>query len=63
MLAASADRGAAEAGERTLRQAWVDWYARALESVLRLPVEPAGDRLRERVAAAVAKVRSAVGPK
>ncbi|HSK08836.1 MAG TPA: M28 family peptidase [Vicinamibacterales bacterium] len=53
LLNGAADRAAAEAGERALRAAWTAWYARALESVLALPVTPASDALRGRVRAAV----------
>jgi aminopeptidase YwaD len=50
------DRTQAEAGERVLMDAWRTWYARALESVLALPVTPAGDRLARRVRAAQARI-------
>lgn len=53
-LAKAADRAATEAGERALRNAWKQWYANALESVLALPVQPAGDALQARVRAAIA---------
>ena len=40
-LAGATDHAAAEAGERVLMDAWKQWYARALESVLALPTTPA----------------------
>ena len=56
-IAEAKDKAAAEAGERVLRDAWVAWYTRALESVLELPLAPAGDRLEPRVRAAIKKLR------
>ena len=49
----AADRAAAEAAERTVLEAWRKWYTRALESVLALPAEPAGEKLQARVKAAI----------
>jgi len=56
-IAEASDKAAAEAGERVLREAWIAWYTRALESVLELPLSPAGDRLEPRVRAAIKKLR------
>jgi hypothetical protein len=50
------DRAAAEVTERTVFEAWKTWYARALESVLSLPVATPSDDLRARVQAASAKI-------
>jgi aminopeptidase YwaD len=55
----AADRAAAEAAERTILDAWRKWYTRALEGVLTLPVEPAGERLRARVRAAIDQLNGA----
>jgi aminopeptidase YwaD len=55
----AADRAAADAGERTILNAWGKWYTRALESVLTLPVEPADARLQARVKAAVERLNAA----
>jgi aminopeptidase YwaD len=44
------DRAAAE---QTIIEAWKKWYGRALESVLTLPAEPAGEKLQARVRAAI----------
>jgi aminopeptidase YwaD len=52
----AADRAAADAGERVILDAWKKWYTHALESVLALPVEPAGAKLQARVRAAVEKL-------
>jgi aminopeptidase YwaD len=57
----AADRAAAEAVERVILDAWKTWYTRALESVLRLPVEPADGRLQARVKAAIERLNSAPG--
>lgn len=56
ILDKAADRAAAEAVERTILEAWKTWYTRALDSVLALPAEPAGEKLRGRVRAAVERV-------
>jgi aminopeptidase YwaD len=56
MVAKSTDRAAAEATERAVMDAWKAWYARALDSVLLLPVTPASDKLQARVAAAKKKL-------
>jgi len=48
------DRAAAEVAERVILEAWRTWYVRALESVLALPVTPAGDKLQSRVKSAIA---------
>ncbi len=53
ILDKAADRAAAEAAERTVLEAWKKWYTRALESVLALPTELAGERLQERVRKAI----------
>ncbi len=53
------DRAAAEAVERTILEAWKKWYTRALDSVLALPAEPAGEKLQGRVRAAVGRVNGA----
>jgi len=55
----AADRTAAETAERVVIEAWRKWYVRALESVLALPVTPAGDRLQARVRAAIAAIAQA----
>lgn len=52
LIAGAPDRAAAEAGERVLHEAWRAWYRRALDSVLTLPIAPAGRALRARVRAA-----------
>jgi aminopeptidase YwaD len=52
----ASDRTQAEAAERVLMDAWRQWYARALDSVLTLPVTPASDRLQARVKAAQARL-------
>ena len=52
----AADRAAAETAERVILEAWRTWYVRALESVLTLPVTPAGDQLQERVKKAIARL-------
>ena len=53
------DRAAAEVAERTILEAWKKWYTRALESVLALPVEPAGSQLEARVRAAIERLSAA----
>jgi hypothetical protein len=58
MLAAASDRAAAVATERAVFDAWKTWYREALESVLVLPVRPAGDALREQVRARITAVSS-----
>jgi aminopeptidase YwaD len=60
IMAQATDRTAAEATERAVMDAWKLWYARALDSVLTLPVTPASDTLQARVTAAKAKI--GVGP-
>jgi hypothetical protein len=60
VIETAADRAATEAAERTILDAWRKWYARALESVLALPVEPAGDRLQARVRASIERLNGAV---
>ena len=50
------DRAAAETAQSVIMDAWGAWYARALENVLTLPVTPAGETLRARVASAVARL-------
>jgi hypothetical protein len=52
----AADRTAAEASERAVREAWKAWYRRALESVLSLPVTPPSAALRARVQQAAAAI-------
>ena len=52
LIAGAPDRATAEAGERALHDAWRAWYRRALDSVLTLPLTPAGQALRARVRAA-----------
>lgn len=52
VVSSATDRAAAEATERAVMDAWRKWYARALESVLSLPVTPPGEALRARVRAA-----------
>ena len=54
----AADRAAAETLERTILEAWKTWYTRALESVLALPVEPAGEKLQAQVRAAVERLNA-----
>ena len=49
LVAAAPDRGAAEAIERQVMDAWRKWYAEAFDSVLRLPVQGASANLRARV--------------
>jgi hypothetical protein len=58
ILDKAADRAAAEAVERTILEAWKKWYTRALESVLALPAEPAGEKLQGRVRTAVARLNA-----
>ncbi len=53
IVAKAGDRAAAEAAERAILDAWKKWYARALESALTLPVEPAAERLQAKVRAAI----------
>ncbi|MBE3132838.1 MAG: M28 family peptidase, partial [Acidobacteria bacterium] len=57
----AADRAAAQAAERVIIEAWRTWYVRALESVLTLPVTPAGDTLRSRVQAAIKRIEGPPG--
>lgn len=58
IAAAAADPVAAEATERQVFGAWKKWYAEAIESVLVMPVTPAGPALRAKVEQAAAKVRA-----
>ena len=60
ILDKAADRAAAEAVERTILEAWKKWYTRALESVLGLPAEPAGEKLQTQIKAAIQTVNGAV---
>jgi hypothetical protein len=60
IVAAASDRAAAEATERQVFDAWKKWYAEAIESVLGLPVTPAGPALQAAVEQAAAKVRARV---
>jgi len=48
----AADRVAAEAVERRVSAAWMQWYAEALDSVLHLPFSGGSDILRARIAEA-----------
>jgi len=57
----AADRATAEATERTILDAWRKWYTRALESLLTLPVEPASDALKAKVAAAIEHLNTPQG--
>jgi hypothetical protein len=59
ILEKATDRAATEAVERTILEAWKRWYTRALESVLALPAEPAGEKLQGRVKAAVDRLNGA----
>jgi aminopeptidase YwaD len=52
LVAAAADQPAAEARERAVVAAWLKWYGEAFDSVLSLPANGAGERLRARVHAA-----------
>ena len=52
LLAQADDRAGAAARERDVMNAWVRWYAEALDTVLRLPSSGPDDALRSRVAAA-----------
>jgi hypothetical protein len=52
LIARADDRAAAAARERDVMNAWVKWYAEALDTVLRLPSVGPDDALRSRVAAA-----------
>ncbi|HSC26265.1 MAG TPA: M28 family peptidase [Vicinamibacterales bacterium] len=56
LVESAADRKAAEAIERQVMEAWRKWYGEALDSVLRLPVSGETTGLRERVAAAKARL-------
>jgi hypothetical protein len=58
IVAKATDRAAAEATERAVIEAWRKWYVKALESVLALPVTPAGDRLQARVRAAIERLNA-----
>jgi aminopeptidase YwaD len=60
IVAGAGDRGAAEATERQVFDAWKKWYAEAIESVLALPVTPAGTELQAKVERAAAQVRARV---
>jgi aminopeptidase YwaD len=55
------DRAAAEGVERTILEAWKKWYTRALEGVLTLPAEPAGEKLQAQVRAAIRTLNSGTG--
>jgi aminopeptidase YwaD len=59
IVQAAADRAAAETAEGAVLEAWKKWYARALESVLALPVTPAGEKLQGRVREAIARLNLA----
>jgi aminopeptidase YwaD len=53
IVAGAADRAAAETTERQVVAAWTKWYAEALRSVARLPVERSSPELSARIDAAV----------
>jgi hypothetical protein len=53
IVAAAPDRAAAEGTERQVLAAWTKWYAEALRSVGRLPIEGASPELNARIDAAV----------
>jgi hypothetical protein len=53
IVAAAADRAAAEQTEHQVLAAWTKWYAEALRSVGRLPIESASPELNARIDAAV----------
>lgn len=57
-IAGASDRAAAGAAQRTILAAWRTWYTRALESLLTVPVEPAGERLKARVRTAVQRLNA-----
>jgi aminopeptidase YwaD len=56
IVAAAADRAAAERTEGLVLGAWRRWYAEALESVARLPADGVSPALRSRIDAAKAAV-------
>jgi hypothetical protein len=57
LVAKAEDRAAAEAVEQKVREAWITWYGQALDATAALPVVPASDALRARVARARATLR------
>lgn len=57
LVAAESDKPASEAREAAVIQAWLRWYAEALDEVAGLPVPGPTSRLRTRIQAAKAKVR------
>lgn len=57
LIAAAADRAEAEETERQLIEAWIRWYAQALESVKSLPSAGASDALKTRIASALKRLR------
>jgi hypothetical protein len=57
LVSQASDKAAAEALEERVRDAWVKWYGEALDAVEALPVVPASEALRARVARAKSSVR------
>jgi aminopeptidase YwaD len=58
LIAKATDSTAAAATERAVIAAWIKWYAEALDSVERLPVEGPADSLKEMIATAKARLTS-----
>ncbi len=58
ILAAATDRGAAEAAQAALFEAWKKWYVEALQSVLRLPVTRVDPGFRRTIDLAVEQLRN-----